>query len=635
MPSLTLDHVAVTYGSTPPVAALRSVTATIGQGEFVAIEGPSGGGKSTLLNVLGLLRAPTGGRYLVDGVDVGTLGPRDQARMRSSTFAFVFQNFYLLDRRRVIDSVELGMLYQGLPRAERRRRACEALRLVGLAASADRHAGTLSGGERQRVAIARALAARAPVVLADEPTGNLDSANGRAVIDALRTVHQQGVTVILVTHDPSVAAQAARRLRIHDGRRVDTSDAPGVDQVSQRLAADPRRGSSLRWMDLVRDAVVSVASRRNRSVALALAVAVATALAVTTFGLTASAAAQVASTFDAHDNSFVTATVAGTTVEQTSVGGWEPAGTAEQRRRTLELAGVRGALVVESLGTLTLGVAPWRPPGEGDVLRVGEGLGTAEPLIEWAPGESHTDESLPAGEALVGLHVAENLRLGPLAASPVVLVDGAPYVVAGIVEDGGRLPELTGSVVLGPGERLDLHVMQTAVLARAATGAAQQVASQIDLAVDPTQPDAVIVVAPVDPRTLRGEIESDLHLALLALTAATILASVVSLANSMAAAVQERRGELGLRRAVGAGARHVVALVVTESGIIATIGAVAGLAAGVYAVLAVTIVRRWVPVLDLRVIPFALVGGVLVGLIGGSIAAHRAAHIQPDQALRE
>jgi len=637
MPRLRLEQVAVTYDTTPPVTALESVSATIEQGEFVAIEGPSGGGKSTLLNVLGLLHTPTGGRYLVDDVDTATLSQRERAQIRSAVFAFVFQSFYLLDRRRVIDSVELGMLYQGVPPAERRQRAQAALDQMGLADRADRRSGTLSGGERQRVAIARALAAGAPIVLADEPTGNLDSANGHAVMDALHTLNAQGVTVILVTHDPTVAAAAPRHLAIRDGRRVNLPEEQPQTPASLRpTASTPGRRSSERGTDLVRDALASVWSRRTRSLGLALAVAVATGLAVATFGLSSSAAAQVASTFNSHENSFVTATIQGKTDEQTTITGWQPASPAQERQRTRQIAGVQDAVVVESLGTQAETAAPWRDAGEGDVVRLSDGLDTAEPDIEWTHGApADTNQAPGPGQALVGVHVADNLQLGPLEASPVVFVDGAPYLVIGIVRDGGQLPELTGSVALGPGEAQTAYVAQTTVLAHATTGAAQQIATQLSTAINPAEPDAVQVTAPADPRTLRSEIESDLRLAMLALTVATLLASVLSLANSMVSAVQERRSEFGLRRAVGASARHIIGLVVTESGLIAIVGALAGLVIGSYAVLAVTIVRHWSPVIDLRLIPITLAGGVVVGLLGGAFAARRAARIQPDEALRE
>jgi ABC-type lipoprotein export system ATPase subunit len=217
MPIFEMDQVAVSYPGTPPVAALRGVTLSIETGEFVAIVGPSGGGKSTTLNVLGLLHRPTSGQLSVDGQDVGSLSRKEVAGLRAHKFGYIFQGFHLLDKRPVLDSVGLGMFYQGVPAAERASRSSVALERVGMAGKARQKAGSLSGGERQRVAIARAMATRNPVLLADEPTGNLDSANGQTVISLIQELHADGVTVVMVTHDPSIAALADRQVRIRDG----------------------------------------------------------------------------------------------------------------------------------------------------------------------------------------------------------------------------------------------------------------------------------------------------------------------------------------------------------------------------------------------------------------------------------
>jgi len=273
MPTLTLTDVQVLYPTTPPVHALRGISTVVRSGEFVAIEGPSGGGKSTLLNVLGLLQAPTAGQYLVDEAEAGQLGDREAAQLRSSHFAFIFQSFHLLDQRPVIDSVELGLLYRGLPPRQRRSRALAALAEVGLADRWHQQAGTLSGGQRQRVAIARALASGAPVLLADEPTGNLDSENGRAVVDSLRAVHATGVTVVLVTHDSAVAAQADRRLVIRDGSCISDTEGPSpVTDRAREAVLEPacpeavrERPARLRVRDQIRDAIATLRSRRGRT----------------------------------------------------------------------------------------------------------------------------------------------------------------------------------------------------------------------------------------------------------------------------------------------------------------------------------------------------------------------------------
>ena len=199
------------------VHALRAVTLGIEKGEYVSLMGPSGSGKSTLLNMIGLLDRPTAGRYLLDGRDVTALSDEQQAQVRREKVGFVFQFFHLIPRLTAQQNVEMPMLLGGVPPAERARRAGELLQRYGLANRAHHRPEQLSGGQRQRVAIARATVMQPAVLLADEPTGNLDRASGNEVIEILENLHEQGTTLILVTHDPALGQRAHRRLRLVDG----------------------------------------------------------------------------------------------------------------------------------------------------------------------------------------------------------------------------------------------------------------------------------------------------------------------------------------------------------------------------------------------------------------------------------
>jgi len=205
------------FPGSPPVEAISNVDLRIDAGEYLSIIGPSGSGKSTLLHLLGLLDRPTAGTYRLDGVDVDGLSESRRCALRGGRIGFVFQAFHLLPRRSVLDNVTLSMLYQRVPRRVRRARAAATLEQVGLAARMDFLPPLLSGGERQRVAIARALAGSPSLLLADEPTGNLDQANANGVMELLDELHAGGLTLAVITHDDAISRRAQRRVRITDG----------------------------------------------------------------------------------------------------------------------------------------------------------------------------------------------------------------------------------------------------------------------------------------------------------------------------------------------------------------------------------------------------------------------------------
>ncbi|MCK5857948.1 MAG: ABC transporter ATP-binding protein [Abyssibacter sp.] len=211
--------------------ALRDFSIDVKEGEFVAVTGPSGSGKTTFLNIAGLLETPTGGRYELDGQDVSHLSDRARSRIRNEKIGFIFQAFNLIPDLNVFDNVDVPLRYRGLKASERKLRITDALERVGLSARMKHYPAELSGGQQQRVAIARALAGRPRLLLADEPTGNLDTQMARAVMELIEDVHRDGATIVMVTHDPELAARTQRNVHIVDGQVVD------IDAAEPRFTA--------------------------------------------------------------------------------------------------------------------------------------------------------------------------------------------------------------------------------------------------------------------------------------------------------------------------------------------------------------------------------------------------------------
>ena len=231
---ISLDGLSkVFYTEEVETHALSNITLNIASGEFVSIAGPSGCGKTTLLSILGLLDSPTGGKYLLDGEPVENLSASQRAKIRNQAIGFIFQAFNLIGDLTVYENVELPLTYRGMPGAERKERVQEALERVGMAHRMSHYPSQLSGGQQQRVAVARAIVGKPLILLADEPTGNLDSKNGNAVMELLHELHADGATICMVTHDPRYAHAAERAVHLFDGQIVDEGESRSAHELEE------------------------------------------------------------------------------------------------------------------------------------------------------------------------------------------------------------------------------------------------------------------------------------------------------------------------------------------------------------------------------------------------------------------
>src|SRR5437016_2746815 len=294
---LELERVCKQYGSEPAVHALVDIDLSLDRGDWLAITGPSGAGKSTLLNIVGCLDRPTSGRYVLDGVETTKLTDKERAGLRSQRIGFVFQSFHLLPYRTVLENVMLAEVYRRNTTSGRSERALAAIARVGLAHRAHFLPTKLSGGERQRVAIARALMGSPSMLICDEPTGNLDSRTSAEILDFLETLNRDGLTLIIVTHDETIASRAPRRVHIVDGR-VDRAKAG----IHPRLVAGPARRPVLRSgitpRDLTNEAFAGMFARPGRMALTVLGVVIGLCALVATVGLTRTAGNRIISQFD-------------------------------------------------------------------------------------------------------------------------------------------------------------------------------------------------------------------------------------------------------------------------------------------------------------------------------------------------
>ncbi|OFR88620.1 Macrolide export ATP-binding/permease protein MacB [Micrococcus lylae] len=630
-------------GAVRPV--LDRVNLTVHAGEFVAIIGPSGSGKSTLLNVLGLLDRPDSGEYRVLGQDTTAMSEAERDRLRSEMFGFVFQSSHVLGEESVSVNAALGLRVQRVPVAERDERAGAALQMLGLSHRLAARAKHLSGGERQRLAIARAVAARPRVVLADEPTGNLDSQNSRLVVDHLRRLHAHGTTILLITHDPTVAAAAARQVQITDGSLTEFATVAAAPSVADDADCSPaqspqapaRRASAL--ADDTVDAVSSLSTRFLRTLLLMAAFAVGIGGLIAALGLTQTAASQVTARLTAAALDEVVVTV------PQSEGLLDPS----DRRLaewTASLAALphvleAGHVVQVAPADVTLTRSPEQPEPSAAITLVGASASYTRLAGITPPSEASRALLDDPGARLAWLtpEAARALEIpvpagGVLSPGYRVHITGQAVDVAGIVTVSERTPQLRTAVLVTPAVLSGIDQADPEIVVRTETGFPYPVAQAAPLAVAPHAPGSVTTRTVADLRDLRTGVTDDLSAFVGVLSAVLLLLAVISAATAMYLSVQARTAEIALRRAIGSPRGLIARLFLLEGTLIGAVGGAVGAAVGSAAVLAVSASRGWTAVLPPTAVPAALALGVAAGIVSALYPAWVASRQRPADALR-
>jgi macrolide transport system ATP-binding/permease protein len=572
------------------------------------------------------------------------LTDKQRAGLRSQRIGFVFQSFQLLPYRSVLENVMLAEVYRKQSQHGRRDRALEAIDRVGLGHRIDFLPSKLSGGERQRVAIARALVGSPSVLLCDEPTGNLDSKSSAALLDLFQKLNEEGLTLVVVTHDENVANRASRRVHVVDGSSTDLTTGENGHKSTRAPAAIVnktviRSGMTIR--DLLVEALAGMFARPIRMVLTILGVVIGLTALVATLGLTRTAGNRIISQFDqlAATELFIRARPGRTTgiVDPRAIP-WD-APTRLSRLNgvvatgTMSEVDVRGALVSSS---------PVKDPLNRSAFKLS--VHAASPDLFRAVRAELDSGRLPdLGHskradrvAVLGPDAARRLGITGLKQLPAISIGDHLYLAIGILSNVARKPELLGSVIIPEGTaRQDFGLAGPGiVVVETKIGAAHLIAGQARLALRPDNPRVLKIEVPQEPKRVRDEVQTDLNVMFLLLGGLSLVVGAIGIANITLVGVMERTGEIGLRRAIGATRGHIAAQFLLESASMGIIGGIIGASLGVFIVIAVSAYQVWTPVLD-PAAPFLapLVGGA-IGLLSGAYPAMRAAHLEPVEAFR-
>jgi len=640
-PLLELSAIGRTYESGgEPLTVLTEVSLTIQSGEFVAIMGASGSGKSTLMNIIGCLDKPLTGTYRIRGVDVASLDGDALAALRRETFGFIFQRYNLMSDLSAVENAEVPAVYCGMAKTQRAAHASDLLRELGLGDRLQHHPNQLSGGQQQRVSIARALMNGGPVILADEPTGALDSQGGKEVMAILEKLHGQGHTIIVVTHDSDVAAYAHRIIRIADGRITsDEQQQKKADLQAQTVDASKNATAGVAVLgESLKMAVRSLLHNRMRTLLTMLGIIIGVASVVALMAIGNGAKQDVLDRIQAMGTDLLTI-VRGPPGVRASAGivtSFLP----EDLPSIRSVPGVALAIPETNQSALVRF-------GDQDLTVTAVGTGEDFPQVhDWPPqsGVFFTADHVKSYAQVVELGQTVATNLFPKDANPLgqyVLIGSSPFQVIGVLSSKGlnsRGDDQDNSVWLPyttAGARIFGQRFFNDIVVRVSPGADMSVvqAQLHTLLIKRHGTEDFNIRNMADTIATASETQNTLTYLLAAIAVISLIVGGIGVMNIMLVSVTERTREIGIRMAIGARSFDVLFQFLTEAVMVCFIGGLAGIVVGIGGGLSTSKIAGWRVIFTVSPIVIAFACAFLTGIIFGYLPARKAAQLDPIEAL--